>query len=264
MSVHHAPVGRSHGDQPDLIATTIETTVGPTLACTDLRHAYDEFHLGPIDVELTSGVTCLVGPNGAGKSTLFRLLSGMERPRGGTVSITTPDATHGLGYLPQDPSLPPRATCRQFVEYAAWVQGVGRSRRSMATEAALAAVNLADRADSRIGTLSGGMVRRVGIAHALVHQPAVVLLDEPTAGLDPRQRVELRSTIGDIAGDRVVLVSTHLVEDVRGLADRVLVLDEGHLVFDGTVAALEQFDDPVAPGDTPLERAISVVLDGGR
>lgn len=260
MSVQFARAGHSQDEQPD----RIETPMGPTLACTDLRHGYDQFRLGPLDVELTPGVTCLVGPNGAGKSTLFRLLSGMEHPQGGTVSITTRDARSGLGYLPQDPSLPSRATCRQFVEYAAWVQGVGRRRRSAATEAALEVVNLADRADSRIGTLSGGMVRRVGIAHALVHEPAVVLLDEPTAGLDPRQRVELRSTIGAIAGDRIVLVSTHLVEDVRGVADRVLVLDDGQLVFDGSVGDLEQLDDSVAPGDTPLERAISVVLDGGR
>jgi ABC-2 type transport system ATP-binding protein len=107
------------------------------------------------------------------------------------------------------------------------------------------------------------MARRLGVAHALVHDPGLVLLDEPTSGLDPRQRVRLRATVRALASDRMVLVSTHLVEDVRGLADRVVVLDDGTIRFDGNVPALEALDTPDAPGDTPLERAITALMGDG-
>ncbi|MEU2119475.1 ATP-binding cassette domain-containing protein [Streptomyces sp. NPDC016459] len=120
---------------------------------------------------------------------------------------------------------------------------------------------LTDRRTSRIRTLSGGMARRLGIAQALIHDPAL-LLDEPTAGLDPRQRIALRETIAAVAVGRIVIVSTHLVEDVRGLADRVLILDGGTIAFDGDLTALEDRADPHAPGDTHLERAIATLMGG--
>jgi ABC-2 type transport system ATP-binding protein len=220
---------------------------------------YSNFHLGPIDLDLSSGVTCLVGPNGAGKTTLMRLAAGLERPTSGSVTMSTTGHS-SVGYLPQEPAFPPRATCRQFLRYVAWLQKVGRGRREEAVTRALSAVDLLDRQDQRIGTLSGGMRRRLGIAHALVHDPELVLLDEPTVGLDPRQRIALRDTIARVSEDRIVIVSTHLVEDVRGLADRVVVLNGGAIVFDGDIGALEGRSDPTAPGDSDLERSIAMLV----
>ncbi|MFY1674309.1 ATP-binding cassette domain-containing protein [Plantactinospora sp. WMMB334] len=217
------------------------------------------FTLGPISLTVVEGVTCLVGPNGAGKSTLFRLAAGVDRPTSGSVRLET-DGGQGLGYLPQEPQLPGPATCEEFLHYVAWLQRVPRQRRFEAVELALDQVRLSDRRSSRIRELSGGMRRRLGIAHALVHDPALVLLDEPTVGLDPRQRIGLRQTIGQVGRNRIVLVATHLVEDVRGLADRVIVLNEGAVVYDGDVPGLERLAEPDAAGDTDLERAIAGLM----
>lgn len=215
------------------------------------------FHLGPITLSLNPGVTCLVGPNGAGKSTLLALLGGVQRPSAGRVARSTGVR---VGQLPQQNSIPGYARCSDYVEHAAWVHGLGRDRRAQAVARALASVGLEDRGASRVRALSGGMHRRLGIAQAIVHEPTVVLLDEPTAGLDPLQRAALREVLVKMSATAAVLVSTHLVEDVRGLADRVVVLADGQIVFDGSVPQLEAMDDDSAPGATPLERAFSRVL----
>lgn len=222
-----------------------------------------EFRLGPLSLEITNGVTCLVGPNGAGKSTFFRLAAGVEKPSSGTITLESGERNLSLGYLPQEPQLPAAATCEEFLQYVAWLQGVPAQRRPESVTSALARTGLDDKRTSRIRSLSGGMARRLGIAHALVHDPSLLLLDEPTVGLDPRQRVALRGTIAGLSEGRVVIVSTHLVEDVRGLADRVIVLGEGSIVFDGTVAELEKKADPSAPGDSDLERSIATLMEGG-
>jgi ABC-2 type transport system ATP-binding protein len=235
--------------------------VSVELVCEGLVRAYgDRFTLGPMDATFSRGVTCLVGPNGAGKSTFFRLAAGLEVPTAGSVVVAGREGSGTLGYLPQDPSFPPQATGEQFLDYVAWLQRVPRSSRSGAVSSALEAVGLSGRRAQRIRTLSGGMVRRLGIAQALVHDPAMLLLDEPTAGLDPLQRVGLREAITAVAENRVVIVSTHLVEDVRGLADRVVVLDDGDVVFDGDVATLEGSARSDAVGDTALERAITGLI----
>lgn len=220
----------------------------------------DRFTLGPLDATFSQGVTCLVGPNGAGKSTFFRLAAGLEVPTAGSVVMVGREGSGRLGYLPQDPSFPPQATGEQFLDYVAWLQKVPRSARPAAVSSALDAVGLTERRSQRIRTLSGGMVRRLGIAQALVHDPGMLLLDEPTAGLDPVQRIELREAITAVAADRVVIVSTHLVEDVRGVADRVFVLDDGEVVYDGDVATLEASARADAVGDTELERAITGLI----
>jgi ABC-2 type transport system ATP-binding protein len=222
-----------------------------------------EFSLGPLSLEITSGVTCLVGPNGAGKSTFFRLAAGVDKPTSGTIALEAgAEAAASLGYLPQEPQLPPAATCEEFLHYVAWLQGVPAQHRPESVLSALDRTGLKDKRTSRIRALSGGMARRLGIAHALVHDPSLLLLDEPTAGLDPRQRVALRKTVAGLAEARIVLVSTHLVEDVRGLADRVIVLGEGAVVFDGRVTDLEKLADPDAPGDSDLERSIATLMGG--
>lgn len=221
------------------------------------------FQLGPLSLDITDGVTCLVGPNGAGKSTFFRLAAGLEKPTAGTLRLEV-DSDDGraeaLGYLPQDPELPSAATCEEFLHYVAWVHKIPAKRRGDAVAEALALTHLTERGTSKVRTLSGGMARRLGIAQALIHNPAMLLLDEPTVGLDPRQRIALRETISSISGGRIVIVSTHLVEDIRGLAERVIVLNGGMVVFDGDVPDLEGKADPDAPGDTDLERAIATLM----
>lgn len=234
---------------------------GPAeLVASDLvkRHGH-QFQLGPLSLRVGTGVTCLVGANGAGKSTFFRLAAGLDRPASGTIRVGA-DGAVGMGYLPEEMVFPGGATCAEFLHYVAWLQRVPKSKRAEVVGRVLERTELAGRATSRIRQLSGGMRKRLGVAHALVHDPAVVLLDEPSAGLDPRQRAVLRDTITRNSGHRVVVVATHLVEDVRGMADRVIVIKLGKVVFDGTVAEAEGHDDGRAPGGTPLERAIAALI----
>lgn len=160
----------------------------------------------------------MVGPNGAGKSTLFDLIAGTLKPTSGSVAL--PDRR--LGLLPQEFRLPPRPTCAQFLSYVGWLQGVAASDRQGAIESALDEVDLLGLAETPIRELSGGMVKRLGIAQALVHDPSVLILDEPTAGLDPVQRIAIREVVAGLGRRRIVCVSTHLVEDVQAVASRVL------------------------------------------
>jgi ABC-2 type transport system ATP-binding protein len=146
-----------------------------------------------------------------------------------------------------------------FVRYCAWLREVPAADADRATRAALEQVGLTDRARSRMKTLSGGMVRRAGIAGAVVGSPRLVLLDEPTVGLDPAQRLEFRALIRSLTGAAVIL-STHLVEDVAALCDRLVVLADGGIRFDGTPADLAARAVPDAPGDTDLERGYMTVL----
>ncbi len=231
------------------------------LVCAGLTKQYGSgFALGPLDLEFTAGVTCLVGANGAGKSTFFRLVAKVDRPTSGSVQLESARGRAELGYLPQDPTLPPAATCEDFLSYVAWLQKVPSGVRPEAVTRALSRVGLSDQRSARVRSLSGGMRRRLGIAHAIVHNPALLLLDEPTAGLDPRQRIGLRETIANLGDDQIVIVSTHLVEDIRGLADRVIVVADGAVVFDGDIAGLERLATPEAPGDTDLERSIANLM----
>lgn len=232
------------------------------VAFRELSFAYGRgFHLGPLSADIGPGVTCLVGANGAGKSTLFRLLAGLQTPTTGSVQIDGQDA---VGYLPQSPDFPTGATCTEFLTHVAWLQSVPRRARRDAVAHALDSVGLTSHAHTKIRALSGGMARRLGIAQALVHDPRVVLLDEPTVGLDPVQRIAAREVLEKIATDRAVVVSTHLVEDVRGLAARILLLSDGQLVFDGDIPALEREARPSAPGETPLEQAMATLIIGGQ
>ncbi len=200
--------------------------------------------LDDVSFGLDRGVTALLGLNGAGKSTLMRILATVEDADEGVVTVEgSPVAGSAgrkayrseLGWLPQHFSYPPAQTVRQYVEYVAWLKCVPRGSRAAAAREAVAAVGLEDRLDERLARLSGGMLRRAGLAQALVNEPAVLLLDEPSAGLDPEQRAAL-GTVIHRAGERAaVLVATHLLEDVASAADFVLVLHQGSILFDGSV-----------------------------
>ncbi|MGC5033811.1 ATP-binding cassette domain-containing protein [Micromonospora sp. DT229] len=208
-----------------------------------------------MSVQFPAGLTFLVGVNGAGKTTLFRLLLGDLKPHHGQVLVPASAGRGRLGYLPQAFGFPPRLTVAEFVAHFAWLQGVPRRQRPARVREALERVNLADRAGDRMGTLSGGMLRRAGIAQALVHRPELLLLDEPTVGLDPKQRVDLRGLFTDLAAQTTVVVSTHLLEDVAAVGGHAVLLDEGEVRFAGSVADLTEIGDRAEGQGSPLDRA---------
>ncbi len=187
-----------------------------------------------INIELSLGVNFIAGINGAGKTTLCRLMLGDLRPLRGTIGA--PGGS--TGYLPQAFGYPPRFTVAEFVTHFAWLHGVPRKLRASRVQEALNLVGLAQRAEERMGALSGGMLRRAGIAQALVHQPQLVLLDEPTVGLDPRQRVDLRSLLTQLGATTTLVVSTHLLEDVAAIGGHVVVLHEGTVRFSGSATEM--------------------------
>jgi ABC-2 type transport system ATP-binding protein len=211
-----------------------------------------------LDLALPRGLTFLVGVNGAGKTTLFRLMLGDLRPSRGTIEIPGLAGTpvrSAIGYLPQSFGFPPRFTVTDFVAHLAWLRGVDRRRRPALVRAAIARVGLTERAGDRMGTLSGGMLRRAGIAQALVHEPPLVLLDEPTVGLDPRQRMDLRDVFRTLATTVTLVVSTHLLEDVAALGGHVAVLHEGRLRFTGSVDEMAAHAGDDQGGGSTLDRA---------
>ncbi|AXX32164.1 ABC transporter ATP-binding protein [Actinosynnema pretiosum subsp. pretiosum] len=222
-----------------------------------------------LDLELGKGVHGLLGPNGAGKTTLIRTLATVLRPTSGELSVLGErvDGLGGrrglrrrLGYLPQDFGYYKRFTVREFVEYLAWLKEVPAAEIPGAVQRAVERVGLADRADDRMKTLSGGMVRRVGVAQAIVNDPAVLLLDEPTAGLDPAQRVRFRELVVELGRESCVLISTHLVEDVAAACTDVVLIANGSLVFQGTPAEVAAAGTPEHVGDSPIERGYSALL----
>jgi ABC-2 type transport system ATP-binding protein len=221
-----------------------------------------------LDLSLGPGVHGLLGANGAGKSTLMRALATVVRPAGGDLHLLGQSVRgrmdlravrRSLGYLPQVFGFYPRFTVREFVEYMAWLKEVPAAEIAGAVQRAIDRVGLADRADDRMRTLSGGMLRRAGIAQAIVNDPEILLLDEPTVGLDPEQRMAFRTLLREL-GDTCALVSTHLVEDVVAACSDVVVVDAGRLVFLGTPADLESYGTAGDSGDSPAERGYTVLL----
>lgn len=204
--------------------------------------------LDGIDLDLGPGVTGLLGRNGAGKTTLLRCLATDLEPTDGGLSVLGLDPERSierteirrrLGYLPQNPSFYPHFTAFGLLDYMAVLkeQG-GRRQRHEEVRRALRRVDLYDRRHTRIRRLSGGMRQRLGLAAALLGDPRLLLLDEPTIGLDPEQRIRFRDLVSELAVHSTVLLSTHQIEDVAALCRRVLVLDQGRVIFDGAPADL--------------------------
>jgi ABC-2 type transport system ATP-binding protein len=220
-----------------------------------------------VDLSLTTGVHGLLGPNGAGKTTLIRALATVLRPAGGDLDLLggadLRAVRRRLGYLPQEFGYYRRFTVREFVEYMAWLKEMPKPDVPGAVQRAIERVGLTDRADHKLKTLSGGMVRRAGIAQAIVNDPAILLLDEPTAGLDPAQRMDFRRLLREFAEDTCVVVSTHLVEDVAAACTDVVLLDAGRVVFQGASAALAAAGTDADAGDSPMERGYSALLSKG-
>jgi ABC-2 type transport system ATP-binding protein len=225
--------------------------------------------LQEVDLEIGVGVFGLLGPNGAGKTTLLRTLATIITPTGGTLRVLGHDPSHRaqrrelrrrLGYLPQTLGFYPGFTVYEFVEYFALLKEVPSARLSGAVAHAIERVDLGQQARSKLKTLSGGMLRRVGIAQAIVNDPEILLLDEPTAGLDPEQRVAFRALVREIGTRATVVVSTHLVEDVGTACTLVALLERGRVVFTGTPGQLSAQGADTSAGDSALERGYTSVL----
>ena len=222
-----------------------------------------------LDLALETGVHALLGPNGAGKSTLMRALATIVRPAGGRLTLLGEDidgradlraVRRKLGYLPQQFGFYPRFTVREFVEYMAWLKEMPKAAVPDAVQRAVDRVGLTAKADAKMKTLSGGMLRRAGIAQAIVNDPQLLLLDEPTVGLDPEQRLDFRELLRDLGTDSCVLVSTHLVEDVVAACNDVVLVNEGRLVHRGTTDSLIAEGSSGDAGDSPAERGYSALL----
>ena len=193
-----------------------------------------------ISLTLRPGVAGLLGANGAGKTTLMRMLCGILRPTGGSISLDGLDvSTEGyraaLGYLPQDFGYYPSFTGLDFLLYMAALKGMERSHARQRSLELLELVGLSEVGRKKIRTYSGGMKQRLGIAQALLNQPKLLILDEPTAGLDPRERVRFRTIIQEQGKESIVLLSTHIVSDVEHIADRILMVKDGQIIYDGDV-----------------------------
>ncbi|WP_018410074.1 ABC transporter ATP-binding protein [Methyloversatilis thermotolerans] len=210
------------------------------------RYANGVKALDDIDVRLAPGVFGLLGPNGAGKSSLMRTLATLQLPDSGSIRLDGVDvlahpdeARKRIGYLPQEFGLYPHVSAQAMLEQFALYKGVGpaRARRDLAHHL-LQQVNLYDARERHLGGFSGGMRQRLGIAQALIGDPALLIIDEPTAGLDPGERMRLQNLLAELAGERVVLLSTHIVEDVQALATEVGVMRAGRLVRRGRPADL--------------------------
>jgi ABC-type multidrug transport system ATPase subunit len=229
--------------------------------------------LKDLDLEIGRGVFGLLGPNGAGKTTLLRTLATAIEPSKGALRLLGFDPAdpgerralrRRLGYLPQALGYYPNFTVFEFVEYFALLKETPYKQVKPAVARAIEQVRLEDRARSKLKTLSGGMLRRVGIAQAIVNEPDLLLLDEPTAGLDPEQRVGFRALVREMGERGTVVVSTHLVEDVGAACTEVALMDSGNIVFRGSKEDLvaRGVDDGI--GDSPLERGYTSVLAGAR
>ncbi len=189
-------------------------------------------------LSIEDGVLGLVGPNGAGKSTLMRILATITRPTEGTVSWNGGDIVHApdmlrqvLGYLPQDFGVYPNLSAVEFLQYLAAAKGLESASANKRIDELLQLVNLTEVRNRPVGGFSGGMKQRVGIAQALLNDPKLLIVDEPTAGLDPEERIRFRNLLSDLSGDRIVILSTHIVSDVEATATHIALIRKGQLLL---------------------------------
>ncbi len=192
--------------------------------------------LGDFNLKLSPGILGLLGPNGAGKSTLMRMLATITKPTQGTILwngrdvIKDPEVLRSvLGYLPQDFGVYPNLSAQEFLEYMAAIKGMRGAKARRKISDLLDMVNLREAARRPLGGYSGGMRQRVGIAQALLNDPQLLIVDEPTVGLDPEERVRFRNLLSDLSGERIVILSTHIVSDVESTATDIAIIYKGHL-----------------------------------
>lgn len=205
------------------------------------RYRKDVWGLRDFSLSLGPGVLGLLGPNGAGKSTLMRILATIARPTEGVVKWKgEPVADRAnrlrgvLGYLPQDFGVYPNLSAREFLQFLAAAKGLQAREANGRIDALLSLVNLSDAGNRPVGGFSGGMKQRVGIAAALLNDPELLIVDEPTAGLDPEERVRFRNLLADLSGERLIILSSHIVSDVEAAATEIAIINAGRLVAHGS------------------------------
>jgi len=211
------------------------------------KYNKEKYGLKDFSLSIENGILGLLGPNGAGKSTLMKIISTISRPSSGTVDLDGHDILQNpdyirsmLGYLPQDFGVYANLNAYEFLEYIAAMKGVGGPGLKGRIEGLLEGLNLIASAKAPIGTYSGGMKQRVGIAQALLNDPKVLIFDEPTVGLDPEERMRFRNLIADLAQNCIIILSSHIVSDIETIADQVAIMKSGQLITTGTQADLIQ------------------------
>ncbi|NJC97588.1 MAG: ABC transporter ATP-binding protein [Anaerolineae bacterium] len=205
-----------------------------TIQSLSKQYRRDFWGLRDFDLEVKPGVIGLLGPNGAGKSTLMRMLATITQPSAGTIQwngvdvVKSPDALRStLGYLPQDFGVYPNLSAQEFLEYIAAIKGLDARSARRRIEELLVLVNLVHAAKRPLGGYSGGMKQRVGIAQALLNDPQLLIMDEPTVGLAPAERVRFRNLLSDLTGERIIFLSTHIVSDVEATATEIVIINKG-------------------------------------
>lgn len=201
------------------------------------KHYKDKVAVNEVSLRLEKGINGLLGANGAGKTTLMRMLCGTLTPTSGSISldgldVSSEDYRAVLGYLPQDFGYYPNFSGTDFLRYLAALKGLSNSHAKRKTAELLELVGLENVGKKKIKTYSGGMKQRLGIAQALLNDPWLLVVDEPTAGLDPQERVRFRNLITELGKDTIVLLSTHIVSDVETIADHILMMSNGNVIFD--------------------------------
>ena len=218
------------------------------LAIDLLSKSYEKnfWALKDVSLRMESGVWGIVGPNGAGKTTLLRILATLLTPTQGTVAwqgqdiLRQPEVLRReLGYLPQDFGCYPQLTARELLHYIGELKGLTGNLLRRRVIAVLEMVNLSVDADRRLQTFSGGMIRRLGIAQTFLNEPNILILDEPTVGLDPAERVRFRELIASLQGERLVILSTHIITDIEAMATNLVLIQQGQMLWNGTPSALQ-------------------------
>ncbi len=236
--------------------TVVEQTT--SLRVHGLAHSYGSRDvLRDVSFELSPGTVGLLGANGAGKTTLIRVLARTLNPSTGQIGY--PDLPGGIdpvGYLPQEPAVLRHFTALEFLEYVAWLRRMPSTDATRAAREALATVDLIDRENERIRSLSGGMRQRVGLAASIVNTPRLLLLDEPTNGLDLEQRMHFRQIVRRLSPGAITIISSHLTEDIAPVCDHVVVMRDGRVAFSGSLQAMCHLpEDAPRPVADQLNRA---------
>ncbi|WP_103867443.1 ABC transporter ATP-binding protein [Aquimarina sp. I32.4] len=241
------------------------------------KYSKDKYGLKDFSIHIEKGILGLLGPNGAGKSTLLKMIATVNKPTNGIISLNknniVKDANYmrkQLGFLPQDFGVYPNLNAYEFLEYMAAMKGVGGKNLRPRITQLLEGLNLLDAAKKQIGSYSGGMKQRVGIAQVLLNNPKIVIFDEPTVGLDPEERVRFRNLISDLANNCIVILSSHIVSDIDTIADKVAIMKSGTLLSYGNQEEIinqvtdKVFETTIAKEDLTAFKITQIVVSTSR